>query len=565
MKSCHKRFLTALLCIAALLSGAAESSPMELVRQELQAGGDLYLLFGPTALRRHISEVYLSLERGIAESSAPERDLHQTALTFLRMLDRLVGVSEIAALGVSSIRDAELGFSNRTVFVAGPGAAGWLWRAHGKPGPRLARIADLPADTVFAVDFGMDLRPLLEDLGETGGEKWLSRHFDQIPGLPTAKVMESISGDWQIALAIPEGEQWNSNNPPLDELKKCDVYVSVPDNCGTLKNAIRLLRSVNPAVKTLENVIYLPNGDGTSMVFVTLEHRILFFSSVRSFDKFCNGSANVGANGKFVPDAKPSVPNERRKTLAGEPGFAAAAKRLPANSHCAYFSTDARFSRTIVIGGKSGFQLALPNTVTRSVGVWLADDKMLVNRELSTEGLTTRAFDMMIGGPLLRLADLALRKRNKAVPAKKIAPSSKASHPGADVKRSVGGIDRLAECRKHLLDAKNFIDDYTKKHGKYPPKLPDTLKCGSAPYVYFAPFSEKPSGKIPLVADPVKGGGHPKMINVLFVDGSIGTFELEAGSVKRLCSFLYTIYRYDEKEFIRLIERASQLDAGKGK
>ena len=83
--------------------------------------------------------------------------------------------------------------------------------------------------------------------------------------------------------------------------------------------------------------------------------------------------------------------------------------------------------------------------------------------------------------------------------------------------------------------------------------------------MYFAPFPEPPSGKIPLVADPVSGGAHPKKVNVLFVDGEIKTFEFEAGSAKRLCSFLYTIYRYDEKEFVRLIERASQLDAEKGK
>ena len=54
------------------------------------------------------------------------------------------------------------------------------------------------------------------------------------------------------------------------------------------------------------------------------------------------------------------------------------------------------------------------------------------------------------------------------------------------------------------------------------------------------------------------------MINVLFVDGTVRSFKFNAGSLKRLCSFLHTVYRYDEKEFVRLIERASQLDA-KGK
>lgn len=563
MKSRYKRFLTALLCLAALLSGAAESSPMERARQELQSGGDLYFVIGPSALRHHVSEVFQALERGIAESTVPERDFHQSALMFLRVLDQLIGVSEIAALGVSSIRDAELGFSNRAVIVAEPGGSGWLWRIHGEPGPRLARIAELPADTVFAADFGLDLRPLLKDLDEIECKKWLDSHFDRIPGLST-KVMESVSGDWQIALAIPDGVQWDCNKPPQEELKKCDIYVSMPDKCDAL-NAIRLLPSVIPGSRQLENVTYVPNGDGSAMVFVTLEHRILFFSSVRSFDKFRNGSANVSANGKFVPDAKPSVPDGSRKTLAEEPGFTSAMKHLPANSHCAYFTTDARFSRTFVLGGNRGVQLVLPNTVTRAVGTWQVGDGMIVNRELSTEWLPTRFFDMVLGGPLLRVADRIFRKREKAAPATNAASPRKAPDGGGNAKSSVGVIDRSAECRKHLLVAKRFIDGYTKKHGKFPPQLPAELKCGNAAYVYFAPFAAPPSGKIPLVADPLKGGAHPKTINVLFVDGSIKTFELEAGSVKRLCSFLYTIYRYDEKEFIRLIERASQLDAGKGK
>lgn len=538
---------------------------MERARRELQSGGDLYFLFGPSALRRHLSGMYLTLERSVAESTMPDRDLLQSALTLLRMFNRMAGTTEIAALGASSVADAELGFSNRAVVVAEPGATGWLWHVHGEREPRLARIAALPADTVFAVDFGLDLRPLLTDIEKTGCEKWISQHCDQLPALSTIELLKTLSGDWLIALAIPEDSRWNSGNPPLAELTKCDICISAPDERGALKKLIGLLRSVSPAVKRVENVTYFPNGDDSSLVFVTLDRRILFFSSVRSFDKFRDGSANISANGKFVPDVEVSKPGGSRKRLGDEPGFAAALKKLPANSNGAYFYTDVRIERNLNIGGPNGIQLALPATVNRSIGTWSAGDGMIVNRELSTECLTSQAFDTLVGTPLLCLVDRMIRKRSEpsASPRKKVGtPQSGA--PSAAVKKS-GGIDQAAECRKRLLEAKRFIDDHVKKHAKLPPALPAGLKCGNAGYVYFAPFSAPPSGKMPLVADPVVGGAHPKQVNVLFVDGEIKTFEFEAKSVKRLCSFLYTIYRYDEKEFIRLIERASQLDAEKGK
>ena len=50
-------------------------------------------------------------------------------------------------------------------------------------------------------------------------------------------------------------------------------------------------------------------------------------------------------------------------------------------------------------------------------------------------------------------------------------------------------------------------------------------------------------------------------IGVLFVDGSIEFFDFPAASLKHLCSFLHTRYHYDEKDFVRLIRRAAELDA----
>ena len=566
MKSQYKLLAATLLSAAALAVGAAPS-PMERAKSELQAGGELYVVIDASALHRHIAESYIALERGIAESSLQNRDSTQSTLAILRTAYRLIGIPEIAVLGASSTREAGSGFSNRLVIAAEPGSAGWLWRIHGQNEPRLGRIAELPADTALAVDFGVDFRPILKDIEKIGGGEWLARHYSELPIIQPKELLESLSGDWRIVLAIPEGSEWSCSNPPLEELKKCDSFVSIPDNRDLLKKMLELIFSLKPSVKRMGNVIQVPNGENSVMVFVMLEHRILFFSSIRSFDKFCNGSANLAANGKFVPGAKLTAPNGRAKTLADDPNFAAAIKRLPVNSNGAYFISDARIGRTVSVGGKNGFQVVFPRTAARSVGVWRQEDSMIVNQEISSDGLTVKSFDVLFSTPLLLIADSIFGETDPTASNEQSERESEDKSPAPEVKKMLSDAAVQGKCLRNLQQIQRFIADYAKQNdGKLPPKLPEELTCGNSRYVYFAPFAAPPSGKMPLVADPVVDSAHPGTINVLFVDGSIKTFEFDAGSIKRLCSYLYTIYRYDEKEFVRLIERASQLDAaGKGK
>ena len=560
----------------ALLLGASAAaadtvptpSPAERVKQELQPDGELYLIFGAQTLNRHITDIFTALERGIAESSVPERDNTQTVLTMVRMISRLAGISDIAAFGASSVRDADLGFSNRAALAAETGKTGWLWQIQGDAAPRLARIGELPADTAFAMDFGVNFRPMLDDLRKAGLGELIDQNQEWLLFKKPREILESISGDWQIALAIPAGSKWDHNAPFQSNLKKCDIFISAPDTRGVLTQTLDFLASLSASSRRIGNVVYISSDGDSAMVLVKLERRLLIFSSVRSFDKFCDGSANVGANGRFVPDA-PRKAAPERKTLSGEPGFAVALKRLPADSHGAYFTSDAGVGGILKLGGNKGFRLTLPQTVSRSIGVWRVNNGMIVNQELSSEGFSTQVFDAAVGTPLLLLADRMIgttkktlhtgkRGRVKLRPGKRPSAVSAPQKPDAAVRAK-------AKCRANMQQLRRAIADYAKTHkGQLPPRLPETLKCGDGEYVYFGPYDWKPSGKMPLVADPVKGCAHPGPVTVLFVDGTIASFEFDAGSLKRLCSFLHTVHRYKEKEFIRLIELASQLDAAKG-
>ena len=568
MKSVSKLSATLLFAAATLLA-CAGPSPSESATRELQSGGELYVVLGTSALQNHTADIFSALERGVAESSMRDGGSLQSALTILRASHRLFGLHEIAVLGASSIRDAELGFSNRVVVAAVPQSAGWLWRTHGRSEQRLARLGKLPADTSFALDFGVDLHPVIEDLGRSGCEKMLARKLKWLPMLSTGELLESLSGDWQIAISIPDGSKWEHDSPPLTELEKCDIWISAPDNLGSLKKAVELWRSLSPSAKQIDNVTYVPVDDKSVLVFVTLERRIMLFSSMRSFEKF-RAAAGVGENARRGT-AKTSVPGGQVKTLADTPDFAGAMKRLPANSHAAYFTSDANISRVLKLGGENGFQMNLPKDVKRSTGVWSVGDRMIVNREFSTAGLTTKTFDALIGSPLLLMIDKMLKKSFEAQKQETNKVSEKSAEPvkgkdhGADIRKAVAGSDKAVECCDRLRKIGDFIGEYRKKNnGELPAAIPEA-GCGSAAYVYFAPFAAPPSGKMPLVVDPIERNAHKGTVNVLFVDGSIESFDMSSGSLKRLCSFLYTIYRYDEKEFIRLIERASQLDAAGGK
>ena len=278
MKSHRKLVSLALLLGVAALTFGAAPAPVERVKRELRPDGELYLVFSPDTLRRHISELCISLERGIAESSMPNRDEIQSVLTLLRIFDRLTGFRDVAALGASSIREAS-GFSNRAAVVARPGSTGWLWRVQGEAAPRLARIGELPANTVLALDFGINLRPVIDDLRKAGLEKTLERNYDWLLFRKPLEMLETLSGDWRIAVALPAGRKLGTGDDFMAELKKCDIFISVPDNREVLAQVLELLVATSPSKRRVGNVIYISDGTGDTMVFVKLERRLMYFSS----------------------------------------------------------------------------------------------------------------------------------------------------------------------------------------------------------------------------------------------------------------------------------------------
>lgn|GEM_PF-5702982 len=537
----------AALLAALTLAGCVSPSPELRVRDELEPGGVFYLQLDPAAARRHFAAGFAATERGIAESAVPEREAKQGVLALFRAAAELAGVPEISAVGASSLRLADGRCSNRFAVAAGERRSGWIWRMHGQERERLAGFAALPADTVFAADFGIDFRGIVDELaaGDDGG--MLKTPRPQLFMMSAAEVLKTLSGEWRIVLAAPDGTAW-------DDFDKYDLFLSIPDRDEALSRRLAATLTVLlPGARRSGNVIYLPELSGAAPVLVLLPRRVLFYSSPRSFDRFSDGKNEVGRNGKFSPADESGVLHVVGATLANDPDLRAALDRLPARSHGAYFINTAKLKHVFTLGGDHCVRIALDSAATKAVGSWRGSEGMIALREVAADELAARIFDLTAGTQLAILADAWL------------SPPAPAAEPPREDKPSATQRAELqrenAACRTRLNVIRRELAAYAKAHhGEFPPRLPVELRCGKGKYVYFGPFAAKPSAKYPLVVDPPHGAAHRGRVNVLFVDGTVRTFEFSAGSLKRLCSYLHTIYRYDEKELLRLIERASQLD-----
>lgn len=531
----QSNIICAALGSAALLAGCA--TPAERLRSELRSGGELYLTVSAAPLREHVVKSFSAVERGVAESELPGRETAQSVLALIRALGGFAGVQEIAAFGASSVREADGTFNNRAVLVSDGKNNGWIWKIAGSPGPRLTGLGELPAETVFAADFGIELNPIIDELSAGDGAKLMNAPRQSLFMMSAAELMKALSGDWRIILAAPEGCAW-------DDVEKYDLHISFPDHGGKLSSRISaIIPALMPEARRSENTIYLPESAGGAPVLVIDEDRILFFSSRRCFERFGKKLEGDAANGK---------------KLADTPRFAAMSKRLPAVSRGVYFFDASHLKRELRLGGNPGMRLTMPPDTLCALGSWRTENGMIAVEEIASAELTVKTFEFLAETPLLMIADSLLS------PDKKPTPQQSMKSVAEQRKNREKMRAEVANCESRLKKIQSAITDYAAKHnGELPPAAEGV--CGTGEYVYFGPFPKKPSDKYPLVVDPPVVNAHPGVFNVLFIDGTIRSFECSADSLKKLCSFLHTVYRYDEQELIQLIERASQLDSRRTK
>ena len=105
----------------------------------------------------------------------------------------------------------------------------------------------------------------------------------------------------------------------------------------------------------------------------------------------------------------------------------------------------------------------------------------------------------------------------------------------------------------------NWTVEVTVNNGEKAAADTESFTFDNCSYVYFGGFNRKSNPKLPLVIDwPFN---HADAVNVILVDGSVETLELEnPENCRRVVSYLHTRYHYTEPEFKQLMQKAAALD-----
>ncbi len=543
------------MLLVAVFSAGCAHTPRERVAESLQPGGELYLLLDAAPLQKRLSSLYFAAERGVAKSDLPGRESTQMMLTMAKLLVKLSGANEIAAAGASSREIAPGEFANRITIAARPESSGWIWRAGGREANRLQRLGEMPGNVVLAVDFGVDFTPVAAELRSAGAGPLLDAPQSRLWEVSLKELLTALSGEWQLAVtAEPDSD--------FSDFKGCGFYLSLPDRDGILFRRISTgAVMLFPGSRQNENVIYLPENDGIAPVIAGEASGLAVFSSPEVFELFCGGVSNVEKNGRFIPPDGSRL-NCSGPRLRDNPRFARAVRRLPGSASGAFYASDETLNHRMQLGNRYDLTLDLSAFSSAETGVWQCAPGIIKISSIGSQELASHYFQTLCLTPFLVVLDRLLT----APPEPERADMS--DSPAAPE------TEAAEKCRTRMLELKKRLDAYSEKHGRLPARLddltaagssPESIRCGDGEYVYFGSFDAKNSSRMPLLSDPPAVGTHRGITNVLFADGTVESFKIDADSLKRLCSYLHTLYHYDEKEFVQLIERASKLDAERAK
>jgi prepilin-type processing-associated H-X9-DG protein len=112
-----------------------------------------------------------------------------------------------------------------------------------------------------------------------------------------------------------------------------------------------------------------------------------------------------------------------------------------------------------------------------------------------------------------------------------------------------------AKCVEDLKDIyqKYLLSFALQNQGKYPSKEAVANVIDSKKYCYIANRKNSEDKNMPLLFDC--SNNHGNQINVLFVDGTVRSFEIEnVNAPKKVISYLHSVYRYKAQTFAELLK-----------
>ena len=525
------------------------------VTAELRSGGSYYHVSTLEPLKSSLRTLAARVEAAVAKSRHPEqlREQFQSGLAAAEMMFRLAGLDEPEGYGLSSYPvDPESGiFENRAFLALPPSPRGFLWNLFGETNHPLSEdLAALPADTMLAIDLQVDPGAFWRALESTDKSatllKTLSNRFLQ---MPPEQLLAGLSGEWGFLLAADP--EFN-----LDRFEGMYFVLTLPDADRLLFDKLAVLAQLVPGSAADGDTVLLGPikevNENFRPILTWTDGRLTLFSGKNALDRFSDNSPRLSAT----------------------PEFARLCEGLPKEGS-GYLYVGRSYSgilREIIAQLTAGVELDLTEFQPESLTIFRNEKggKLAIGR--SNWDFNQYEFAQLATLPALLALYGASEwfegQRNEMDQARwqeqclaGLEQIGKALFAYADAHDGTfpagSGIAGFAELLKAgLLKPDALICPAS---GDEAAASPEEFTIDNSSYLYFDGFSRRSPPKLPLVIDwPLN---HENLVNVLLVDGTIETLQLEgAENCRRVVSYLHTIHRYEEADFRNLMKKAGELD-----
>lgn len=516
------------LCI--LLAGC--TVPESFDNAPVDRNAKFYLNCEPAAIAKAWNEYCDSLlpvasaVHGVAGSNAVKK------LLLIKLLIRNLGINEISALKMSSAVDKNGMFSNSAAIKITPDVSGGI-SFFGKNQDVAAQIGNLPYDCSDVIAVSLDFNKLWKTFENSKLKirRLAADHIKVILGTTPEKAAERHSGVWIISMRQPRSKEM--------------FALSIPDAGKHLYNRWKTLFSPD------KDVFKLKLSADTEFFIAHRNGRTELYSTDKELNVYHSASKTLAENSCF------------QDTMAKN------------CRDCVYLSWSDRGEGHNRIFGEfktAGKELVYPEFF------------ILKRTQYGFYGYGTDDNNLSVS--LLREHLLMLLSILPEFPSDNVknnADRTKDAIKKNEENESAACFANLQKLSKHLQDYADsnngsmpdglHIDGLNKLINKT--NLNTSILCcpGSGcelsstknldrentGYIYFGNWKNNSSDKLPVLMDMPEN--HNGFFYVILRDGSVQKLVLKQQmSIKRMASYLHTVFKYSEDEFSELIRRANEVD-----
>ena len=523
----------AMMLLAGCASPDAGARTSARIASHLDPDGMEYAVVTAPAWERLIRRTDEKLDDAVWSASIPEDELRASAaaLEGMRLIRALSGLGNAGGIGRSSTALGKERIHNRLFLLLPPEAPG-LVNALPAAENRIETakwFADLPSDTVAA--FSVSLRPeaLLDALAASGaaGENLAGM---VPPGLNVEELLRQSAGEWHFVML--------ANSGPDAAFK-----VEIPDREGKFFRIISRIAALEAKkFRSKNRTRVMLSLFGGSNPVIRGEGKLIIYSDVESEKRF---------------DAV-------KRKLAITEAHAGLLHDLPEKAVAVGFIDGKKVRALPTAFGKLLVVPPAQPEIPSAFALSRDEDGMLLVLNSDTPWLAGDLSLMMIGIDILQTLNPGRNAGSGATeegdgkddPGENVGetettPAPEAV-PGTDdparAKRDAGLLTAAAELLKKAPGT---------KPGLYLVRPEGLIPAGKKNFdvAFFGTFALE--GRLPqFIAAPAG-----EYFSVRFDDGGIRRFHLvKPDSFRRIIGFLYTVRRWDERNFRELIDRAEQLD-----